>query len=122
MNPTLQGASVLVVEDEMVIAMAMQDYLTAAGAAQVDCVPTLKSARALVQNHDHDAVILDVLLRDGTCHGFARDLLDRGIPVIFHSGHAELDLTEDFPASHFCNKPSSPETVIGIVAKAISGG
>ena len=122
MSADLQGASVLVVEDEMIIAIALENYLTAAGAVRVDCVPTLKSARAQVEDHNHDAVILDVLLSDGMCHDFARDLLARGIPVIFHSGHAQAELTADFPTSHFCNKPSAPKPMIDTVAHAIKGG
>jgi hypothetical protein len=40
-------------------------------------------------------------------------LRDRGVPFIFHTGHgSQTRLTELFPGSVTCNKPSSPDALI----------
>ena len=112
----LSGLSFLILEDEILIAIAIKEYLSEAGATSVETATTLRRARELMDD-GFDAAILDVRLPDGTSYDLAKDLLGQGTGVCFHSGHAENEEMEAFPKAIFCAKPSTPEDLItGIVA------
>ena len=83
--------SVLIVEDEPLIAMLLEDVLESLGyvvAGNADSVP---AALARVEDGGFDVVILDVHLRDGEPSWAVADALsDRGIPFVFATGgHVE---------------------------------
>jgi CheY-like chemotaxis protein len=83
--------SVLIVEDEPLIAMMLEDYVDTLGhscAGAGDCVA---DAVARVDAGGVDLAILDVRLRGGEASWPIADLLaDRGIPyVISTGGHVE---------------------------------
>ncbi len=56
--------SILVVEDDPDIAMALQDLLEFEG-YQVDCAQTCRQAFSSIEQHAYDAVLLDLGLPDG---------------------------------------------------------
>jgi DNA-binding NtrC family response regulator len=62
-EPTLSH-SVLIVEDDPDISMALQDLLEFEG-FQVDCVQTCRHAFSSLEQHVYDAVLLDLGLPDG---------------------------------------------------------
>lgn len=115
----LSGKAVLIVEDEVFIAMALEDCLSRAGARTVDSAMTLEAAYERTARATYDVAVLDVRLQDSFCHEFARDLIAKEVPIVFHSGHADADFVKDFPGSYFCDKPSTADTVIRVVEEAI---
>lgn len=118
MSESLAGLSILVLEDEFLIAIAIKEYLDDAGANTVETTTTLARARELLET-SFDAAVLDVRLPDGTSYTLAQHLLEKGIGVCFHSGHAENDEMEAFPNAIFCAKPSTPEDLVGGVLASI---
>lgn len=90
----LREKTVLVLEDEPLIALDLKFGLETGG-AHVRCAYTLEQGLALLESEAVDAAVLDVNLgRDTTCAPMAERLKERGIPFILHSGdldrHGEL--------------------------------
>ena len=83
--------SILIVEDEPLIAMMLEDFLDGLGhrvAGAADCV---EDALARVEEGGFDVAILDVHLRDGMPSWPVADALaDRGVAfVVATGGHVE---------------------------------
>ncbi|MGB7102629.1 MAG: response regulator [Xanthobacteraceae bacterium] len=92
------GRRVLVVEDEALVAMMIQEFLTEYGHSVVG--PISRAAEALVaaKATDYDAAILDINLGDGMAYPVADILSARGVPFVFITGY-EAD-TVDGRFSH----------------------
>lgn len=88
MSP-LEGRRVLLVEDEAVIAFAVEDMLTDIGCVVVGPAYRLDTACALAKAEELDAAILDVNLNDERSYAAASILRLRGIPFVFATGYAE---------------------------------
>ena len=83
--------SVLIIEDEPLIAMMLEDFLDGLGhrvAGAVDCV---EDALARVEEGGFDVAILDVHLRDGAASWPVADALaDKGVAfLVATGGHVE---------------------------------
>jgi DNA-binding response OmpR family regulator len=85
---------VLVVEDEMLIAMIIEDALETMGCQIVGPVATLEKALKLAQEETLDAAILDVTIRGGKVYPVAEALRARDIPFVFASGYGDWALPE----------------------------
>jgi CheY-like chemotaxis protein len=72
---------VLVVEDELVIAVTIEDVLRALGCEIVGPVATVEKALKLARDETFDVAILDVTIRGGKVYPVAELLLARGIPL-----------------------------------------
>ncbi|MET4896732.1 response regulator [Sphingomonadaceae bacterium jetA1] len=71
---------------------------------------------------DLACAILDVRLRDGEVFPVAEMLREAGVPLIFHSGHAdEMTLQARYPGAAVCGKPCSPSLLRHTLAKAVVG-
>jgi len=91
-NDPMAGCRVLVVEDEMLIAIEIEDTLKALGCAVVGPVGRLDAALELAANGAMDAAILDVTIRGGEVYPVAEKLLERRIPFILSSGYGDWAL------------------------------
>ena len=80
---------ILLAEDEVIIAIELADSLQAAGFAIAGPFATCAAAEEWLKTGKPDAAILDNLLKDGPCDALARDLSQRGVPIIMFSGHDE---------------------------------
>jgi len=78
--------SILVVEDQVIIATAMRDSLLELGAEVVGPCLTLETAIDAATSSRLDAAVLDIWLRGEPCYPVADILVDRGIPFLFTSG------------------------------------
>ena len=79
--------SVLIVEDEPIIAMMLEEYLDLLGHDVTGTADNVPEALAIVAGRGLDLAILDVSLRDGAdCWPVADALAARNIPFILASG------------------------------------
>ena len=93
-RPTLQGRSILIVEDEPLIVLDLTQALEGAGAS-VTTTNTLKHALLLVEHDGLSAAILDHALgRDKSTLLYKR-LGERGIPFLIHSGYPQVEGAPD---------------------------
>ena len=88
-RPSLEGRSILVVEDQALIALDITQALEAAGAA-VTTTNTLKHALILVEHDGLCGAILDHALGDGDSSLLCSRLTEREIPFLIYSGHVTV--------------------------------
>ncbi|HET7308244.1 MAG TPA: response regulator [Gammaproteobacteria bacterium] len=114
------GLRILVVEDEMMLAMLMEDWL-----AMLDCevvkVPRLKKALALAKDGDFDGALLDVNLGGEECYPVAEVLDKRGIPYIFMTGYSANMLRENFLDRPRVQKPFQLEEIEQLMVENFEG-
>ena len=117
----LQGARVLVAEDEALVAMTLLDLVEDAGAEPLGPFARVSDCRSALDNATPDVAILDVRLRDGESFSIAERLVERGVPVIFHSGHmAEKEWYGPVDQVRFCSKPCAPEKLTEILEDVLA--
>jgi DNA-binding response OmpR family regulator len=117
----LTGRSILVVEDEPLIALDVQAALRGAGADIVAATDATDAVR-LVAKSKLSAAVLDVDLGDLDCWVVCR-LLDRAkVPFLFYTGYAKSDVFEDWPAAPVLAKPASHEQIVAAVATLLRAG
>jgi CheY-like chemotaxis protein len=84
-RPSLEGRSILVVEDQPLIVMDITQEFEATGAA-LTTTNTLKHALILVEHDGLSGAILDHALPDGDSSLLCARLKERGIPFLMYSG------------------------------------
>ena len=96
---------ILVAEDEALLALDMELSFAELGITCV-VVATLSEATALAEGHQFDAAVLDICLGKEDSFPAAKVLQRRGIPFLFHSGHAmRSEVEREFPGITLLNKP-----------------
>jgi len=78
--------SVLVIEDEPLIAMMIEDFIDMLGHDLAGNCDSVAEALARVEQGGFDVAILDVNLRDGACWPVADALKAKGIGFVIASG------------------------------------
>jgi CheY-like chemotaxis protein len=87
----LKGASVLLLEDEFLIAMDAEEILKELGAAKVETAATLAEAERLAAGDGFDVAMLDVNINGEMSLPLARALRQRGVPVVLATGYEMRD-------------------------------
>ena len=101
----LKGLRVLLVEDQMIVALEIEDMLHQAGCEVVGPVGDLRSALTLAHDEALDAAVLDVNLDGDKIFPVAEELQERGIPFILATGYGEAALPEKWRDSLRLCKP-----------------
>jgi CheY-like chemotaxis protein len=78
--------SVLIVEDEALVAMMMEDLVRELGVQDVHICSDVDSALQLATTADIDCAVLDLMVRGGTSESVADALAERGVPFVFTTG------------------------------------
>ena len=102
-------ASVLLVEDNPIIAMNTEVLLEELGIGRVLTAGTVADALALVDRERFDLAILDLKLgEEEDSLPVAKQLDARGVPIIFATGFGEdIDLPERHGTARILKKPYS---------------
>jgi DNA-binding response OmpR family regulator len=101
----LDGAQILLVEDEYFVAVELKTILGELGARVVGPVSRLQPARELARAERLDGAVLDVKLDGETTFPLAQELLERGVPVLFTTGFDPSVLPERFRSAPCLAKP-----------------
>jgi CheY-like chemotaxis protein len=120
-SPTAALNAILIVEDEALVALAMEDAVRELGADRVHICSDVSSAMEAAASGEFDCAILDVMLRDGTSIGVADRLESRGIPMMFSTGSGDAHLPERHRKHPLLSKPFADEALKATV-RAILGG
>ena len=114
----LLGRRVLLVEDELLLAMDVQMALEDAGASVAGPVDTLERGLALLDRDEpFDVAILDIDLHGEDVFPLAERLLVRRIPFLFHTGHGDREvLRSHFQGAPVCTKPVLTEALVATAA------
>jgi DNA-binding response OmpR family regulator len=108
-RPTLNGRSILIVEDNTLIRMDIAQAFQKAG-AEVRTATTLREAFAIVESEEVSAAILDHVLGDGDSNRLGERLKDRGIPFIMYSGYTDLEGA--CTGAPHVNKPATGDVLV----------
>lgn len=114
----LNGCSVLIIEDEVVILMDLQAIFEDAG-ARVIPVSRLGDALALSDTEKLHAAVIDFGLGSDDGGAVCCHLAALGIPFVFHSG-SDRQTVSPWPDAPFVSKPACPEDLLQAVASVIS--
>jgi CheY-like chemotaxis protein len=115
----LAGRSILVVEDEPLIALDVQSALLGAGA---NVVPTGDATDAVrvVANTKLSAAVLDVDLGDLDCWVVCRLLARANVPFVFYTGYMQSEVFKDWPNAPVLAKPASHEQIVAAVTRLLA--
>ncbi len=109
----LKGRRILIVEDEILLALDLELFLESQGSNVLGSAKSVDAALALVEAENPDAVTLDMNLNGESSAPVAAALQERGIPFVFVTGNAGKDL--DDPAFHdvpLVKKPYDPTELV----------
>ena len=102
----MAGLRVLVVEDEMLIAMELSQALGALGWEVIGPAATVYEALSLIEaTADLDAAILDVNLAGKLAYPVAERLQTLGVPFVFCTGYEQVDPNARFSDCPIVRKP-----------------
>jgi len=85
--PTDQFDTVLLVENEALIALDLEGMLLSAGAKSIHHAVSSRDALDWLRREKADLAILDLLVNDGSSAPVADLLRDVGTPYLIYSGH-----------------------------------
>lgn len=113
---------VLVVEDEMTIALLLEDMLVELGHEVVDLAMRLPQALDLAASREIDLAILDVNLDGRMSFPVADVLLARGVPFVFATGYGALGVDPRYRGAVVVAKPFSLTALGAAIAAARRSG
>jgi CheY-like chemotaxis protein len=117
---SLEGASVLLLEDEFLIALDAEQILKDLGVRQVETAATLSDAEARVREGRFDLALLDVNINGEMSFALAESLRARGTPVVFATGYELKD--RPVPEIGLCvSKPYTSERLRQVLCTALAG-
>lgn len=113
----------LIVEDQILIAMDLEDTLLAAGVSEITTSSSQSDALLQIGLKRPSIAILDVNLGDETSLPIADLLLSLDVPFIFVTGYGEGGtIPPRFSAIEVVSKPYDAALLLEKIASALQGG
>lgn len=116
----LKGLKVLVVEDGVFTAMALEELLAESGCHVVGPCSELDEATAFAREAQIDVAVLDIDIEGKPAYGVADELQRRGIPFIFASGYDISRTPERLAGTIALEKPFDNEALLEALRSAIA--
>lgn len=112
---TKSTLTLLVVEDETLVAMDLEDVLEDLGHVVIDVAGSPEQALCLLENRraEIDAVLLDANLGGDSALPVALRLKDLGIPFVVTSGYEQQELHREGFDAPWVGKPYKPSDIDG---------
>ena len=118
MDKPFSGLRILVVEDELLIAMDIAQALERAG-ANATMTTTVRHALILIEHDGLSGAIMDHGLTDGDSLQVCARLKERGIPYLSYSGYEPVPgASKDAP---FITKPVSMDVLMSAMEELLAG-
>jgi CheY-like chemotaxis protein len=120
------GLSVLLVEDEYLVALDAAEVLKELGVKEVETIATFERAQQRAADGQFDLAVLDVNLNGRFSFPIAESIAKRGIPVVFASGYQLGDRFESGLEDAICvTKPYTrqrlKQALVAALAKTAAG-
>ncbi len=116
----LSGRRILVVEDDLMIAMLIDDVLKEAGCDVVGPLPRLAPALQAASSERLDGALLDINLAGELVSPVADRLIERGVPFLFLTGYGWHMLPERFHTRPLVTKPCRQDILLSALARAVA--
>lgn len=113
MSSELAGRLVLLVEDEPLVALYVEEYLTGAG-ARVLLAHALPTARVHALHPELSAAVLDHRLKAEDTSEICTILKERQIPFVLYSGYSKVQ--GDCGDGELVHKPAPPHVLVSTLA------
>lgn len=118
----LAGRRLLVVEDEVFVAMLIEDVLEGAGGAVIGPAARVDEALALIEAENPDGALLDVNLGGELVYPVAEALARLEIPFVFVTGYGAEGIAAPFKGRPTIKKPFLPAAFVAQVVAALGDG
>lgn len=117
----LDGACVLLLEDEFLVALDAEEILKELGVRQIETAATLSDAEERARNGRFDIAVLDVNINGEASFGLAESLRARGIPVVFVTGYELKDRAIPHLDTELCvSKPYTSDRLRQVLCAALA--
>jgi DNA-binding response OmpR family regulator len=103
---------ILLIEDEPILAFALEEYLIEAGFEIAGVAGRLETALAIIDSAVFDAVVLDANLAGVSAAPAAMALRARGLPFIVISGYSSDQQHRAFQGALSLQKPCQPADLV----------
>jgi CheY-like chemotaxis protein len=117
----VSNRSILIVEDEPLIAMMLEDFILSLGHAVRGPCESVAEALNALDGEPFDLAILDVNLKGESVWPVAAQLRDRGIPFVLASGGHVEPPPGDFVDVPMIEKPYTIDRVTPVIDAALAG-
>jgi DNA-binding response OmpR family regulator len=111
-HDTQQKTCILIVEDEPMLAFALEEFLIDAGFEVVGVAGRIETALTMIEGGGFDAAILDANLAGVSAGPAALALKARGVPFVVVSGYLASQQQSAFQGALCLQKPCPPDRLI----------
>lgn len=112
--------AVLIVEDQILIALDLEAMLADEGLSKVATTSSVKQAMAQIEANPPDLAILDINLGPTNSFAVAEELRKRGTPFVFATGYGEgAELPEALAGVPIVRKPYSRNAIVAALGSLI---
>ena len=115
-----EGRSILIVEDEPLIAMMLEDFLESMGHSIRGTCETVSQALEEAEKGGFDLAILDVNLKGESVWPVASKLRDIGVPFVLASGGHVDPPPPEFRGVPMLEKPFTIDRVAPVLNEALA--
>lgn len=112
----MERTSVLILEDEPIVAFALEDMLLELGFEEVRLATSIEEAFRALESHAPDIAVLDVNIRGERSYGVAAKLSRQGVPFVFATGYGDAEHPESLRTVPTLTKPYSPQDLASALA------
>ncbi|MDW3182102.1 HWE histidine kinase domain-containing protein [Roseobacter sp.] len=120
-NYTNLSGTVLVLEDNMVIALDASDIITEHGATAVKLASSVDDALEIIANEEISVAVLDVNLGSQTSLPVAQKLDAMKIPFVLATGYGDVEnILTEYPKAPVVQKPFTSESLPREIDKALA--
>jgi CheY-like chemotaxis protein len=116
----LSNRKVLVVEDEMMIAMLIEDMLDEFGCKLVGPATNVPRALELIGKEQVEVAVLDLNLNGKDTYAIADALRQKHVPFIFATGYGSIGLREEYGDRPVLQKPFQARDLETALKEALS--
>lgn len=114
----LAGRSILIVEDEGLIASELHAAFSAAG-ANVATASDVQAALRMIDVPGLSAALVDINLGGADCSAVCERLTRQGVPFVFFTGEARPDILLKWPNAPVLTKLAGRQRIVEVVAGVI---
>jgi DNA-binding response OmpR family regulator len=111
----LSGRSILVVEDEPMIALEVHAAFNAAG-ANITSATNAQDALRVINGPGLSAAVVDINLGRGDCSVVCERLSRNGVPFVFYTGDARPEILLRWPDAPVLTKLAHRKRIVEVVA------
>jgi DNA-binding response OmpR family regulator len=112
------GSSILIVEDEPLIALDVHAALSTVGASVI-AATDLKDAEKLAKQAEISAAVLDINFGGPDCSAVCEVLSRRGVPFLFLTGYKNAPILQRWPQVSVLAKPAAHDQLVVAVAELL---